>query len=303
MAENRQRIVENNKITDHYTCLGTPLMDRTFCFCSTREITKTIISPEQDIESTKKEYCDRFNFEILKESKTVNFIDNVTDEKFNVPLTSELTWGPVIAQFTTSKAFIKDLFEKDQVAHLKEQAIQLAGKGIKVLSSFFVNSRMKCYFKKQNGNLICERQETFNFEVERLFNNERVYADATSAGCLVKTRQGYILFQDRNGYIQLPGGKRFKGELAQEAAIRSTKEETGAIVTIKDLHSSFTPMLSNGKHYLFNCELSGENQNYIPEDQFESQSVLFFNVHTRKALLSKDWVYPSNKELLEKLTP
>lgn len=116
---------------------------------------------------------------------------------------------------------------------------------------------------------------------------------APSAGCFVANQTGVLVVEHPGGAVSMPGGAVEPGESARCAAVRETREETGAPVSAGLLLATFESGFE-----LFACERLDESAPLRTRMPEEIQAVYFLpRTHFRETL----WRFPSDLPVFEQL--
>ena len=284
--------------------MGATNSNRMLCTCLAEDFELSINSSNSDQSTTDsgRVMCDQ-DYIILKDDKKVNFLNTNSMEETDTQVGDSFVWTNKAKKFTIPAQFMQSHLAKQQRIVVKEDSLQLAGMGDLIVEKTEIrNSPNQCHFDENKLNLICERTEIFRFHARKAKKPVVNYSDAYSAGCLVKTPKGFLIFENASGELEIPGTRRRTGESTNETAMRAAKAEVGANnIKVDHLIKSYTPMFANGKHYLFMCSLTEPQDNFTPKDTFEAKKVLLYNRESKPELESKNWSYPTDKKILGSL--
>lgn len=301
LAAGPEVLAMRTDVKDYYMCPSDVSQERIFCFCQTRVLTLQVVASGRVSTQQIPGPCGEA-IELFPQQNKAQYYKNIdSDPVVASPDQFELDLKEETFSVAFKSSFMTKILQARQADLVREQELQLAAKDFQVTKTKVVNGEFKCQYDPAAQAANCTRSETFSFIGNATEGLDPTYANAYSAGCLVETENGYAVLRDDSGYLKLPGNQRAKGETAQEAAARSARQEVGAEVVVGELHSHFTPMLTNGEHYLFYCQLKEGTAMTQASDSYESRQVLFFNSKTKQSLSEQDWTFPSNREILENL--
>ena len=131
--------------------------------------------------------------------------------------------------------------------------------------------------------------------------------DIKAAGCLITTRDGFVIVQNRLlDRLQLPIGRHEPGESARQTAARETLEETGLEVETDDIAFK----VGDQKVFVYFCRpKSGtvDSDKLVARDQVEVSRVMIVNPITLQTpegeKITTPWRFPQTHWLLSALWP